>query len=138
MTVADKLDKVDRLLSDASRATANREHGLAIGCTEWQAAWCPIHGDCCCENEEDWRPGTNGCKLHLPDKTPIGLIVKNEDGLSVEFDWNLYRQSIKNMMAATAKSDADCSGMISKSMEKMNKSLKSLGHIQLAGMDYSK
>ncbi len=107
-TAADKLDKVDRLLDDASRLTADREHGLAIGCTEWQSAWCPIHGDCCCENTDDWKPGTNGCKLHLPERTPVGLIIKNEDG-EPQFDPELYRRAVREGMSVTIP--MDCSGL---------------------------
>lgn len=33
-----------------------------VECTELQAAWCPIHGDCTCDSEDPLS--SNSCPLH--------------------------------------------------------------------------
>lgn len=66
-----ELEELDSLELAAMRATADREHGQALGCTLWQAAWCPIHGDCTCDRtfakvitDVDKVDGPVTCPLH--------------------------------------------------------------------------
>lgn len=46
MSLEQKLKMLDALYLVAMKLTQHLPHGHACGCTEWQAAWCPIHGDC--------------------------------------------------------------------------------------------
>lgn len=63
----DKLDDMIRLTEKVERATAHLPHGRALGCTELQSAWCPVHGDCRCDGGGlyiEWNPF---CPLHVED-----------------------------------------------------------------------
>jgi hypothetical protein len=63
MDVKQKLNRADALSLLARGLTAGLGHGQECGCTGWQAAWCPIHGDCWC-NTTLVLPVVVACPLH--------------------------------------------------------------------------
>lgn len=56
--------RIAALITKAKWATADRPHGQALGCTEWQAAWCPNHGDCRGCQRENSLSWSADCPLH--------------------------------------------------------------------------
>ena len=55
--------KLEALTLVVAKLTRHLGHGRGAGCTGWQAAWCPIHGDCTCEKTFG-RKDTAQCPLH--------------------------------------------------------------------------
>ena len=62
MGFEEKMQELDALYLAAMKLTEHCEHGNALGCTDWHAIWCPVHGDCTCDK-------TFGRKLVLIDGT---------------------------------------------------------------------
>lgn len=50
VVLARDLARLDALWLVGLRLTAHLPHGRAAGCTEWQAVWCLVHGDCKCDD----------------------------------------------------------------------------------------
>lgn len=61
------VEEMMKFTEKAEAATASLPHGQALGCTELQAAWCPVHGDCKCDGSGHYIEWNPFCILHPED-----------------------------------------------------------------------